>query len=82
MKVRLLQATHRNLVGGVFLEQIALAWARAARVSIDEMQLAAWRDAAHAEVRRSSRPTCRSRRGLKDVPLHLVDIRRQSCCGA
>jgi len=38
----------------VALEQVALAWARAARVSTGEMQLAAWRDAAHAEVRRSS----------------------------
>jgi hypothetical protein len=29
------------------LEQIALAWARAARVSLDETQLAAWGNAAH-----------------------------------
>jgi len=31
------------------IEQVALAWARAASVSTDERQLAAWRDAVDAE---------------------------------
>jgi len=37
------------------VEQVALAWARAARVSTGEMQLAAWRDAIDAEFMRSNR---------------------------
>jgi hypothetical protein len=32
---------------GISLEQVALAWGRAADVSLDETQLAAWRNAAH-----------------------------------
>jgi len=34
-------------------EQVALAWARAARVSTDEMQLAAWQNAVDAGLMRS-----------------------------
>jgi len=34
--------------GSIKLEQVALAWARAARVSADERQLAVWRDAVDA----------------------------------
>jgi len=41
---------HYSLRG---LEQVALAWARAARVSTGEMQLAAWRDAVDAEFMHS-----------------------------
>jgi len=40
--------TH-SVVGLCALEQVALAWARAARVSTDERSLAAWRNAVHAE---------------------------------
>jgi len=38
------------------LEQVALAWARAARVSLDERLLAAWRNAANAGVMHSNSP--------------------------
>jgi nucleotide-binding universal stress UspA family protein len=38
-------------------EHVALARARAAHVSIDERRLAAWRNAAHTEVKRSGMPS-------------------------
>ena len=53
----------RSPVCRVDLQQVALAWARAACVSTGKMQLAAWRNAVHTKVMRS-RAKITSRRSI------------------
>jgi len=57
-------------------EQIALTWARAARISTDETQLAAWRNAAHAGVMRSKSNALDFRRGKCEASDYGAESRK------